>query len=712
MIQHTSLPNFHQHDNDFMEALQRFEERRERALEAHDRQFFQFVDEMTAELEERDKQQSQLQAENEALKIALEGGDRRYKKLSDAHDKILVKYRKEKAAILGWQSYIEGHRKRQERRHGKPDPFNDQPAMPSCQPVRPAQETRGLLQDLGYVSFAGSNAAHLPTPHSPALPPATNRDVEVTSSAKIVASSAPKPPNSSQATEDDEAVIETGEACSLENHANVDNDDDEPEVVAVREVKHRGRKSAIQPATTSTANDGSTSASLHVKREPSSVSQYNFTAHFQQVGGESMDLDEPGPWVGTPHKRQELETQSRNHQQAGLSKSQSRPSSSHRSNDRSEPCSQQSGATSVSRPLLDRTPNLMVRSGREDDSNAKKRKRISDPLIEKVSHLLANEIADDGVGVQENDQNVADLYDFAPVPSVMPASSGNLSNYSHNRHARLKDLLNDPIPSRSSLGGDNPGKLRPRTKSKAHRTSAPANLRPGGSTRSPAADLIVDLVDGSPTLKIQHQRRQFDFETELPAKKSRDARLGKKQRLRDLPASDLRPDDFKINSRINQGVSHAFSETVRVHEQRRCLPGCTKPGCCGDKFKRFVELSGGMPRNSTGMPRWNDQNDDADTRLLKSFLGASDVTLQGMDSRVKQEALVSAKSWELASKHGKHRAAFERPSTPPGFWDTGMPTTQDMEEDRLKAGEIEKRKVTERHREAMKSGGRWMFRDE
>ena len=60
----------------------------------------------------------------------------------------------------------------------------------------------------------------------------------------------------------------------------------------------------------------------------------------------------------------------------------------------------------------------------------------------------------------------------------------------------------------------------------------------------------------------------------------------------------------------------------------------------------------------------------------------------------------------------KHRQAFERRSTPPGFWRTDMPTTQEEEDDRAKAREMVKAKVEERWREAMREGGRWLFKDE
>jgi len=65
-----------------------------------------------------------------------------------------------------------------------------------------------------------------------------------------------------------------------------------------------------------------------------------------------------------------------------------------------------------------------------------------------------------------------------------------------------------------------------------------------------------------------------------------------------------------------------------------------------------------------------------------------------------------------ADRRGKHRHQHERHTTPPGFWRTDMPTTQELEHDREEARRLERKKVEERWREAMREGGLWLFRDE
>ncbi|KAI9807503.1 MAG: hypothetical protein M1825_005443 [Sarcosagium campestre] len=164
-------------------------------------------------------------------------------------------------------------------------------------------------------------------------------------------------------------------------------------------------------------------------------------------------------------------------------------------------------------------------------------------------------------------------------------------------------------------------------------------------------------------------------------------RIHGRKSLRDAAAEDLQLGDFKINPHFNQGLNYAFAESVRSQAQRRCLPGCVRDDCCGSKFKRFIEI-GGFPQP---LPPGKAQTSSESTNE------------QG-------DATVQAKS--LADQYGKHRQAFERRKTPPGFWRADMPNTQELERDREVARRMEREKVGERQREAMRRGGKWLFRDE
>ena len=74
--------------------------------------------------------------------------------------------------------------------------------------------------------------------------------------------------------------------------------------------------------------------------------------------------------------------------------------------------------------------------------------------------------------------------------------------------------------------------------------------------------------------------------------------------------------------------------------------------------------------------------------------------------------LLQAQAARMAQVYGKHRQRYERRTTPPGFWRVGFPSTQEVEIDRERAERMEREQVEERRKEAMREGGRWVFRDE
>ncbi|RMY75422.1 hypothetical protein D0863_02594 [Hortaea werneckii] len=171
--------------------------------------------------------------------------------------------------------------------------------------------------------------------------------------------------------------------------------------------------------------------------------------------------------------------------------------------------------------------------------------------------------------------------------------------------------------------------------------------------------------------------------------------------LRNKPLSALRLEDFRINPKY-MGSDFAFSDTFRGREQRRCLKGCTKPECCGGGLLNAAEAAG-----LAGSGKSN-------AELLEEHLGPNWQEIIGAFTHEKRTRLLEeARTAQFANRYGKHRHAFERRSTPPGFWRTEFPTTQEEEADRAKAQELTKQKVEERWREAMREGdGMWLFRDE
>lgn len=200
--------------------------------------------------------------------------------------------------------------------------------------------------------------------------------------------------------------------------------------------------------------------------------------------------------------------------------------------------------------------------------------------------------------------------------------------------------------------------------------------------------------------------------------------------LRARPLHRLCVDDFKVNPRINQGYDFAFTESVRKKDLRHCLPGCTRPECCGDVFRKMAELGGPIATPNAGRRFWDSSSQEdgnngggsvntnyidkhsEERRLLLNYLGNDTARLARLTSAEKAEMVIRIRAQDLAQRHGKHRQAYARAASPPGFWRADMPTTQETEEDKERARGLERERVKTRYEEAMKPGGRWMFRDE
>jgi hypothetical protein len=253
------------------------------------------------------------------------------------------------------------------------------------------------------------------------------------------------------------------------------------------------------------------------------------------------------------------------------------------------------------------------------------------------------------------------------------------------------------------------------------------------STRSPtklgrARNRLIDLLEkpsSRPTTPTPHRDvrvlRQSDVPT-IPdgpqagssARGTRTAARKSRLNTPDVPSSELRGfspsklrlSDFKVNPSFNQGLDYAFADVVRGREQRKCLPGCTRPECCGTKFRRIVEF------NELNRDQITSSQEAADRKLLEDYLGDNAYKIRSMSAEERRELLMQAKTRELAQKAGRHKSAYERRRSPPGFWRTDFPSTQELAKDRQEADQRERELVRERYEEAMRRGGRWVFRDE
>ncbi|KMU80800.1 hypothetical protein CISG_08603 [Coccidioides immitis RMSCC 3703] len=171
------------------------------------------------------------------------------------------------------------------------------------------------------------------------------------------------------------------------------------------------------------------------------------------------------------------------------------------------------------------------------------------------------------------------------------------------------------------------------------------------------------------------------------------------------PLHRLRLEDFKLNPDKNYGLNYAYDEVIRNRSVKRCLPGCVTQSCCGPAFQALAR--GEIPRDvtfNTLSPKHRD--------LLEEFHVDKKDKLRNISSDKLYELLVEAKAWELSNRFGRHRYTHGRAASPPGFWRTDMPTSQEALDDREKAGEMERERVHVRYKEALRRDGIWKFADE
>jgi hypothetical protein len=170
--------------------------------------------------------------------------------------------------------------------------------------------------------------------------------------------------------------------------------------------------------------------------------------------------------------------------------------------------------------------------------------------------------------------------------------------------------------------------------------------------------------------------------------------------IRSRPLSKLRLDDFKINPAANDGYDFAYSEVVRGRDDRAALQGCVLESCCGQSFRNLARTM----REAAGPMAFQ--------ALLETHLGDDAWRLGTMTKADKEALWLEAKTRELANQHGRHRHRYARRPSPPGYWRTDMPSTQEELQHQKEAQQLEKEMIADRYREAMRPGGRYIFRDE
>lgn len=230
------------------------------------------------------------------------------------------------------------------------------------------------------------------------------------------------------------------------------------------------------------------------------------------------------------------------------------------------------------------------------------------------------------------------------------------------------------------------------------------------SSDVPAHQRLQNLLTGPPPT-VQFLPRPSSGGTDSPARQAPQflpikvpAPFGPEdlEPFRVRPLSRQALSHFKLNPRCNDGLDYAFSEPARNQGLRRCLPGCTKLGCCGDKSRAIAA------RLSRGTM------DLSDDELLLEFLGkGSEPKIQSLTPLARRNLIHEARAQKVAGAFGNtHRSSFDRPKTPPDFWGVDVLGSQEERTSHQQARLLERDEVEKRYQEALKENGRWLFADE
>lgn len=267
--------------------------------------------------------------------------------------------------------------------------------------------------------------------------------------------------------------------------------------------------------------------------------------------------------------------------------------------------------------------------------------------------------------------------------SMLPAASAKMKSNSNLTRGRLESLLEKPLPSKSHLSSFK---------------GTPGRKIAQVSRRNDTPKRNSGRVESTPSQSYPLHHEESASQTSLNVHPEDEP-------YRSRPLQRLTLGHFKLNPQRNEGLDYAYSEVVRKKDDRKCLAGCIRPECCGGRFRAMARL-GGLPARS---PR---EQEEEDQRVLEEYVGEDHHLLEGLSAQDRDDLLVEARARAIANQYGKHRHNHQRPRSPPGFWRTDMPSTQELETDREAAQRQDREKVEERYREAMRPGGLWTWADE
>ena len=190
--------------------------------------------------------------------------------------------------------------------------------------------------------------------------------------------------------------------------------------------------------------------------------------------------------------------------------------------------------------------------------------------------------------------------------------------------------------------------------------------------------------------------------------------VSQKGPLRTWPREILRREHFKPNPWHNSGYSYGYREVIRKHDERKCLPGCTRSDCCGDIVRKIIAIGGPLMADRSPLPSSTseapEKDDAVDHDLLEGYMGDNYRCWWTMTEKEKRIEWKNAQAWDFGRRYGRHKDNG-RQTTPPGFWKVDMASTQEKKQQDEEAEMMEREVVEARWREAMRKGGAWVFAD-
>ncbi|KAE9968120.1 hypothetical protein EG327_011182 [Venturia inaequalis] len=561
-----------------------------------------------------------------------------------------------------------------------------------------------------------------------------------------VVSNAPRSaiPSSSQATESD-----SGTQFHSDDGPRIPSS---PPVIVSERILKRKRGGAVPtPFSIGERGEGTPARPINIKSEPQSSPQKPSTSRkLKRV--ETLDLDEVDDRIDTPRKRQRRQERQRlmgasktnllnfvSHQRA----TSLPPAANENAGDRPPLC-MDDGLEPVYRdvdeeiilPQDDRASSepTAVDFEKSDTPSRSNATRVLHPISTNQKILPRTSDVHQKPKRRDGNRGAKALYAVAEDGNFTSTTANPSSRQSSFNADLLDHLLDEPAPTRKQLT------------SPAAKTSTRQGLRippelpslsPMNGNRKLAIpsdykQLPTPLTTKSKKLNMPmsamktplepNRRRRNDAEDEDtpsrgrpdPASRSKGALL--RPPLRNKPVDALNADDFKLNPKAKGGLDLAYADPVRGREARSHLDGCTDSNCatCGDQLQAMaseLELTVG----SHLFASTQDDNLTEEEKLIKFYLGDMfDLEeVRAMTQEEKTPMILQARTKLLADRHGRHKIRpMGRGKSPPGFWNFDMPTTQQLEAQREEADARQKEIIAERRREAMRPGGRWIFRDE